>query len=195
MNPKSILGSLGVFSLVFVFLMIPTSPIASAYLGVFRSIGAWVFFSEWGEREVLFQKSPRSGQNSAFTRIEIANRRKLAPDGSGTVRHVDFDAGRLAWLPTAFFIALVLASPLQWPRRLRALALGGVCVQVVVFLCLAFVIWRESSVVGLVSLTPFWADIAARSQSGFLTLLPFLYPVVIWVAVVFRREDFSPAAI
>lgn len=158
---------------------------------VFRAVGGFVFTRDSGERDVRFVPSSREILSPTLARIEIVNRSLMHPDGSGPVRQLDFDAFKLAWQPCAFLIALVVATPLPWSRRLRALGWGLLVVHGVIVLCLAFVIWRESAEVELVSLSPFWSDLAARWQVGFLTLLSLTCPVVIWVLVMFRSGDFA----
>lgn len=182
---SSVLRFFAAFVVIFIVLMLPWPGLA--YMAVFRTVGTWCFSRDADQREVSFLKSP--DKSATFYRIEIANRARLNPDGSGLVRNVDFDVRGFGWKPMALLIALVLASPLPWKRRLVALCWGLFWVQMVVMGLLAFVIWNESSEIGLVTMSPFWKAIANEWQHAFIALFSLAAPVVVWLLVTFRSGD------
>ncbi len=177
------------FAVIFCVLILPWPGWMEGYMAVFRTMGAWCFTRDGGEREVLFVDFPDKAARATFMRIEIANRSLLQPDGSGPVRNLDFDVRRLGWMPPALLIALVLASPLPWKRRVVALCWGVLWVQLVVMTFLAFAIWNESSEVGLVTMSPFWKAIACEWQHNFIAQFSLAAPVVLWLLVTFRSAD------
>jgi hypothetical protein len=159
-------------------------------MAVFRTLGTLCFAREDGRREVLFQDHPDASVRPTFVRVEIANRQRLA-FGSGPVRHLDFDARGLGWRPTALVMALILASPLPWRRRLFALGWGILGVQIVVMVILAFAIWNESSEVGLVTISPFWKVVVSGWQHSMVALFSLAAPILIWLLVTIRGRDFE----
>jgi len=185
---SSVLRFLAAFVVIFIVLMMLPWP-GLAYMAVFRTVGTWCFSRDEGQREVSFLKSP--DKSATFCRIEIANRARLNPDGSGLVRNVDFDVRGFGWKPMALFIALVLASPLPWKRRLVALCWGPLWVQAAVMGLLAFAIWNESSEIGLVTMSPFWKSLAAECQHNFIAHFSLAAPVVVWLLMTFRTGDLA----
>lgn len=188
---RAIARFLAAFVVIFSVLMLPWLGLAKGYTAVFRAIGTRCFSNDEGQREVTFLDSPDKAVRPTFVRIEIANRKLLKPDGSGTVRNLDFDVRGLGWQPTALLMALVLASPLPWGRRLTALGWGLFWVQIVVMGFLAFAIWNESSEVGLVAMSPFWKNIASGWQDSFITQFSLAAPVAVWMLVTFRTGDLA----
>jgi hypothetical protein len=180
---------LAVFAAIFVVLMVPRLGLTEKYMVLFQKLGAACFTRDDGRREVLFLNSPDPLLRPTFARIEIADRQKLQPDGSGPVRHVDFDVRGLGWTPTALFVSLVLASPVPWSRRLAALGLGVAGVQIVIMGFLALAIWNESSEIGLVSMPPFWKGIVTDWQRNLIALFSLAAPVIIWILVTVRGQD------
>ncbi|MFA7345938.1 MAG: hypothetical protein WC003_16685 [Terrimicrobiaceae bacterium] len=188
-SAKSILRFLGVFAVIFTVLMLPWLGLAEGYMAVFRTVGTWCFSRDEDRREVAFLESPDKSARPTYARIEIANRERLKPDGSGLVRNVDFDVRGLGWKPTALLIALVLASPLPWKRRLAALCWGLFWVQAVMMGLLAYIIWNQSSEVGLITMSPFWKTIASAWQHHFIAQFSLAAPVAVWLLVTFRTGD------
>lgn len=154
-------------------------------------MGTWCFTRESGQREVAFVDFPDKSIRPTFAKIEIVNRRLLKHDGSGPVRNLDLDVRGLGWKPTALLMALVLASPLPWKRRVAALCWGVLWMQVVVIGFLTFAIWNESSEIGLVTMSPFWKNLAAQWQHNFIAQFSLASPVVVWLLVTFRNGDSS----
>jgi hypothetical protein len=188
-STRSILRFLATFAAIFIVLILPW--FGPAYMAVFRTVGTWCFSREEGQRKVTFLESPDKSTRPTYARIEIANRARLKPDGSGLVRNVDFDVRGFGWKPMALLMALVLASPLPWKRRLDALCWGLFWVLVVMMVLLAFVIWNESSEIDLVTMTPLWKALASEWQHSFITQFSLAAPVVVWMLVTFRTGDLA----
>lgn len=178
-----------IFVVTFVVLVLPWP--TGGYLGFFRVMATKVFSREDGRREVRFLDATEPALRATRTRVEIANRDLLKPDGSGSIRFFDLDGFRFGWLPTAFLIALVLASPRPMSRRLVALAWGVPFLQLVILGLLEFIIWTESAHVGLVTTGPFFRDLTTHLRLQLAMQISLGAPVLIWMVLTFRREDFA----
>jgi hypothetical protein len=73
------------------------------------------------------------GDDSIDTRVVIVNEALMKPDGSGPVRNLDIGTRGFGSMPLAFLISLILASPVPWPRRSKAVMWGIFWQQVSVF--------------------------------------------------------------
>jgi hypothetical protein len=174
------------FLLFFGLSLIPWPGLPAVCGGYFRAVGQLVFVSASGPRSLEF--APYEAHD---TRIVIINRGLMKPDGSGPVRNLDLDSFDFTWRPVSLLLALILASPVSWPRRVRALVAGGVCLQVFLLFVLGFAIWEESTDVALVLLSPFWKQVADNIAHVLVGQLNIAAPFLIWLVVTFRREDFQ----
>ncbi len=100
----------------------------------------------------------------------------------------------LVVIPLAFFVALLMATPMTNKRRALSLLLGG-------SLCILFSLSRFAILIlagfhgdgphSLYHAGPFWTYILGRLL-GFATEVmatSYLVPLIIWLAVAFRRTD------
>jgi len=173
------------FLILFGLALVPWPRLPAACGGYFRAVGQWVFDSKTGPRSLGFE--PREAHD---TRIVIINRKLMQPDGSGPVRNLEVDSFDFTWRPVSLLLALILASPVSWPRRAWALAVGGVCLQGFLLFVLGFAIWNQSSEVALVTFSPFWKQAAENISHVLVGQLNIAAPFLIWLVVTFRREDF-----
>jgi hypothetical protein len=186
MLPRKTIALFCVRFLVFFGLaLVPWPRLPAVCSGYFRAVGQWVFDSKTGPRSLEFE--PREAHD---TRIVIINRKLMQPDGSGPVRNLDLDSFDFTWRPVSLLLALILASPVSWPRRAWALAVGGVCLQAFQLFVLGFALWKQSSEVALVTLSPFWKQAAENIAHVLVGQLNIAAPFLIWLMVTFRREDF-----
>ena len=98
------------------------------------------------------------------------------------------------YLPTAEVIALILALPIPWSRRWKALFWGLVLVNgfVVLRLEITLLYWFSGDrPFALYSPGPFWSEVlvGAREVVVVSPMLTFAVPVFIWILVTFRRGD------
>jgi hypothetical protein len=175
----------GCFLLLFGLSLIPWPGLPAVCSGYFRAVSQWVFASQAGQRSLEFQPL-----DTHDTRIVIINRELMQPDGSGPVRNLDLDSFDFTWRPGSLLLALILASPVSWPRRGWALIVGGICLQIFLLFVLGFAIWSQSTEVALVSLSPFWKQAADNISHILVGQLNIAAPFFIWLMVTFRREDF-----
>ncbi len=160
------------------------------YGGFFRTLGGWVYGKKDRVSEVSFEPL-RRGDDSSRTRVVIVNEALMKPDGSGPVRNLDIGTRGFGSMPLAILISLILASPVSWPRRCRAMLWGMFWQQVAVFLILGYCIWLDSSEVGLVAFSAIGKDLATGIKNSLAGGLSIAFPIVIWLVVTFRSGDLA----
>ena len=127
------------------------------------------------------------------TAIILANRDLLDQDGQEQRFMLTVDAWQMGWAPTACLMAFALATPISWRRRMWALFWGFLWVHGFILLTLGIFIWNESTRVALVTLTPFWKEIANRLEEQALNPVgpSFFAAALIWLLITFRRQDLA----
>lgn len=162
------------------------------YNGIFRSVGTLVYGRNDRVKEIGFEPLSR-GDHLSYARVVIVNPALMKPDGSGPVRNLDIGTRGFGSTSLALLAGLILASPVSWPRRCRALLWGILWQQVLVFLTLGYCIWLDSAEVGLVSLTSTGKELATGIKNVLAGALAVATPVLLWVLVTFRKGD-EPAS-
>jgi hypothetical protein len=189
---RLILGFLIWFVLIFGLLILPWPGWNEIYGYGFRAVGNAVFARD-GEKRVLYFEAHRQtrGLSAIDTRITIGNRDLVDSSGKGLAAMLGLDTRSIGWLPTALTIALIVATPIPWQRRAWSLMLGLLLIHAFILFSVAIYIWNESTAVSLVTLSPFWKQIADALEYTLVTQMgiSFTVPVLIWIAVLFRRED------
>ncbi|MEE9295748.1 MAG: hypothetical protein V3W34_12405 [Phycisphaerae bacterium] len=105
----------------------------------------------------------------------------------------------LGYMPAAVLIALVLASPVRWRRRLWALLWGLVLVHAFVVVRFAFIllsIFHGDQPYALFRWDPPW-DRVLEEAFIIIAEVPatiYVVPLLIWIAVTFRRKDWEAVA-
>jgi hypothetical protein len=177
---------LGRVALIYVILAIPWPGANKAYGLYFRALGRLAFSADDGRRELSFEAAGENSPRPNDTRIVIVNKALIHPDGSGPVRNLDVSFG---WQSTALLLALILATPIPWLRRGWALLWGLLGIHGFIVMFLGFCIWSESAEISLVTLTPFWKGAVNSGKEALVGQANLAVPVLIWILVTFRRED------
>jgi hypothetical protein len=188
--PRSLRGFLLRFALLFGLLILPWPGWHQAYGAYFRAFAQRVFEEHDGQRRMAF--APVAAPGDPFdTRISMGNRALLDADGKGLLMRTEVDSRSIGWIPTALTLALIVATPIAWSRRIPALAAGLVLVHVFIALTLQTWIWDNSPGVSLLTLSASSKWVADQLQFAFLNQLgaSFTVPVLIWVVVTFQRQD------
>ena len=186
-NP--IVGFMLKFVVLYGSLMILWPVVYGPYCAFFRGVGDLAFRTFWSTDVIRFEGFPyeeRKGEND--TRVEV--HRKRSPRAKGR----NICARDVAYLSTAVFTTLVLASPISWRRRGRAFLVGACLLHVFIVLRLTILIAAMSS-----GNTPdpwlahdsFWtrAVWAAIWRLSLGQPVGYIAAVLIWVLVSLRRED------
>jgi exosortase/archaeosortase family protein len=170
----------GRFVIIFCLALVPWPGFSRQCGNVLRSLGATVFTTSAGQREVKFE-----APDSRNTRAVIVNRALMNPDGSGPVRNLDFNSCGFLWRPLSLLLVLIFATPMSLRCQMLSLALGGYCLLGCLLIALGFAIWNESTAVSLVTLSPFWKDFADQLQVTLVQLATLAAPVFVWLWAVF----------
>jgi len=167
-------------------LAIPWPGFTEVHDHIFRALAQAVFSSDYGQRELTFETPDETPGHPRQLRVAIVNRALMHPDGSGPVRNLD---ASFNFQPAALLIALIFATPVSWKRRGWALLFGLPGLYCVLLFCLGILIWSESAEIGLVTLTPLWHGVTDWTRDLIAAQIQLALPVIIWILVMFRRED------
>lgn len=192
---KPMLVFAGWWLLIYGLLIAPWPGAKPLYASYFRSLGRMIFADNGGQRRLDFQplNDPEHRWPPNFDTAIILANRDLQANGQGKRFMLTVDAWQMGWTPTAFLVALVLASPVPWRRRRWALLWGLLAIHAFVLMTLGIFIWNESTRLYWVTLTPFWKGIANWLES--VALAPvgpsFFAAALIWMLVTLRRQDLA----
>lgn len=178
--------------LIYGMFCIPWPGVRQGYAAFYRSAANGLFGSFGAEGVVRFRPA-QSEQGRFDSEIQVS---KPGCPNLGVLQH---DSILTGYLPMAETIALVLATPILWRRRWKALLYGVLLVNGFVALSVCITLLHLFSIEqpwALFKPGEFWSKVLAR-VSECVTVAPtctFLVPVLIWILVTFRREDFSRLA-
>ncbi|NOS99811.1 MAG: hypothetical protein HOP29_04200 [Phycisphaerales bacterium] len=185
---KPLLAFLAKFLAVLVVLVLPWPGFARVYPAVYHEACNFVYGS-FGPGRVTFGPFSDPKLPGDDTKVTIANLRT----GSGAA--FTRNSRVQGYMPTVFVVALALATPFAWRRRLITLGVGfvGVTGYVVFrqFFFLMFYARQGPSKLfdpgpTLIKVLEFGRWVFVDSFTGL-----FVVPAVIWVAVSFRRRDWE----
>ena len=191
MQTRRIVGFFLKFVVLYGVLMYLWPVVYGPYCAFFRGGGELAFRAFWSTDVIRFEGFPyeeRKAEND--TRVFVARR------GSPQKKAMNICARDVAYLSTAVFTTLVLASPISWRRRGRAFLVGACLLHVFIVLRLTIVIAAISSYN-----TPdpwlmgdsFWTK-AAHAAIPRLSLgqpVGYIAAILIWMLVSLRREDLA----
>ena len=194
MRPALRISLFCVVAIVLYLAMIaPGVPLARAYAVAFRA-GGNLLLHDLAVLRVLgvegrmrFEATPQEPRYDTLVRLE----RLTEPTMSGSV---DVNAAFKAFTPVAFFAALTLASPIPWRRKLTALLVGLLLVQLFVyarFALFALDVFSSDSPLAVVSPAPALRKLLVSTRLVLYSApeITYVVPVAIWLLVAFRRSD------
>ncbi len=199
---------------IYVLLAVPWPGLRGAYRAAFRSVVSGVFAEFGSEGKVRVEyPTEKDRANPAFRPgledLVVALERRTVtwedikqPDGStkrlpvteGGALRVAIETGRVGYVPTALVIALVLATPMPWSRRLKSLVWAIVFVNLFVVVRVALLLtysFAQDSPLQQFHLSALTGKVLAFTYE-FLFVSPtgtVLVPALIWAIVSFTRED------
>ena len=181
---------------IYAVLAAPWPGLARGYAAAYHAAGNAWFGSVGGSGRMVFS-SPATPEATHDTDLTIVNRASRA---QGTSTH---SARITGYLPTIEAVALILATPLPWPRRWRAVLWGLLVSHGLIWLRLEIIalhwftgpdpwcLWQPWGWVDRVLHWAFKVGVVSPTPS-------FVLPVLIWMGVSFRRGDLetllAPAA-
>lgn len=169
-------------------LAVPWPGVTDAYQACFSAAGNVLFRSYAGRGYVSFRPIAAEpyGKDMKVTMI-----REVPPRRRGTTEIKSLNAG---YRPTAFLIALVLATPVAWRRRVWALLWGLLLVNAFVAFRVGLLLFDKFSDPGPLAIFA----LGARAKGVVVGLVRVFYqapemhyviPALIWLLVTFRRGD------
>ena len=181
---------------LYVLLMVLWPVLAASYGQVYRAVANWIFGSPYPGAEVRVVSYASEGDHPSAenrmwdTKVVLLNRR------SRMGGEMPFNIRYGAYVPTSLLVALVVATPIPWRRRGRALVWGLLLMHVYIALRLAVTILNllcGDTPVALFALSPFWQCALACFREVFSrsVVTVFIIPVVLWTLVTFRRCDWQ----
>lgn len=184
------------FTLVIALLIAPWPRVDMGYAKALRVAGEWVFGKFGAKGIVVFRANDEAADTFYDTKIFLGNRDMLKPGGKLETVSVRFSTRYTGYLPAALVVALIAATPVKWRRRLWALGWGLLSVNCFVAFVLFIMIlnqYSESGAIGLYQLTGLSKKLVRAANEIFVGYIGayFAVPVFIWIAVTFRREDWT----
>jgi len=164
--------------------VIPWPGVARTYGAAFRMLSNTLLGSFGSQGIVRFEKPDvESAEWDGVMRFQ--------PRDGGRSWHVKYHSRRWGYLPTVTLIALILATPVSWSRRVRAFGFGLALIHL--FIALRVEVSLLESYLRLTSKSGPGAfrTIAEAVRIALSQVLTtnFVVPCIIWVAVLFRKED------
>jgi hypothetical protein len=166
---------------------VPWPGVREGYSAFYRE-GANLLFGLSGKELMISFRTLRDPSDPAKD-LELVTRRR----GTAAERTTPIDSRLSGYLPTVVVIALTLATPIRWSRRVNAMLWGLVWVNL-------FIALREIPTL-LYTLTspppfheglnPMWSKLAYRVYEviGQVPTTSFIVPALIWLVVTFRGGD------
>ncbi len=182
---KRIAGFVLRFALAYGALVLAWPLLAPAYRPLYCFQGNLLF---QGDARAQFQAR---GEDELDIQIRLTSPKR--PGSQGVMRN---DSRYVGYLPTISLIALILATPIPWKRRRKALLAGLLLVSVFVSLRMALPVVREfskESALQIYELGGFGTWVLGVAQRSLLRAPAswFVVPILIWIVVAFRRQDWE----
>ena len=189
-NLKIVLKFTLLFTVIYIFLLLPQTKIDLKYEKFFRSIGA-VLFEHFGEEGIVFFKEEHG--KGFDTKLFLSKKSMREKNGDYQSTIFPINARRIGWISTAFFISLVFATPVQWKRKIIAMLAGFILVTAYAMIKLRILIlhfYTLSKTIGLyrdpeqVKRIEFWSEFFARPNTPV-----YYFVIIVWLAVCFNKND------
>jgi hypothetical protein len=193
LSEKAIIGTVLRFAIIFLIFICPWPGLNEFYTKYFMALGTAFFSRDEGRQLVEFRSHELiHGFSKLDVQMIVCNRELLDSSGKGQVRESEFDARSIGYVPTALTFALVLATPLPLRRKISSLLYGAILINGLILLSLQVRIWDVSPDLSLLTLPPLLKTIVDDLDYTLLTQMgvSFSAPVLIWMIVTFRRQDF-----
>lgn len=179
--------AVGICFVIYFGLVIPSWPgVREGYRDLYLWTGRTLFQYYGDEGQVNFEAGSEKPETDAVIHLG----KRGVKDGP----RVGINTGRIGYAPTAALIAFVLATPIPWSRRWRALVFGLVLVHLFVIsrIWIQLLFWySEPTPAQLYDPGPFWGEFLGGFYDFYChaPTCSFLGPAFIWLLVCIRRED------
>jgi hypothetical protein len=184
---KAIAGFFLRLALIYTLSIMAWLAIGGAYGAVFRTTAEFLFGSFGRHGFVRFE--PLAMASGDMDTAVLLRNQETRADGRDVI-----SSRRLGYIPTAFLTALVLATPIPFQRRWRALLWGLALIHVYVATrVLLILLWdfNGSHAWALYTPGPFGSALLSGLALLFGAALSGCYigPIFIWIITTFRTSD------
>jgi hypothetical protein len=174
--------------LLYGLLVMPWPGLLASYAAGYGAVGNAIFGS-FGRDGVVRFEPLAAGREKMDTEISIGNLRTRPPP-----KRAEHSARLTGYLPTAEVVALILATPIAWRRRWKALLWGLLLVHGLIALRVTILLlygFSGDHPCALYSPGPFWSNVLTKMYSLCAVWVSFTFvaPIFIWILVTFRRID------
>jgi hypothetical protein len=161
----------------------------------FYVAGATLLFESCGSRAIVYFSQPDDARPDEV-KITFYDRQRVDEHARPIpLMRAAHDVRYGVYIYMAFMMALVLATPVPWRRKGRALFWGLILIHAFTAFRLALLIAQllSSKQVALLGLPWFWKKALLLNVQVFtINILPsFVVAILIWAFLSFRREDWS----
>ncbi len=184
---KRVASFFGRVLLVYALLvLVPWPGLHEGYAAVVRTACSLLNAGSGSSHDVTILRPTDTDRRHVKFRLENRVTRKSVPV-TAKLRETGF-------LPTALLVALVLNTPIPWPRRWKALLWAMLVAVVFTALRLEFFIYSTfatAQALGSGPISPFWERVLFHGNVLLVKspVVSFTVPFVIWALVCFRRDD------
>lgn len=190
----------GIFVIAYGALLLlgSVAKVEDGYRSAIQGVSNKVFRNFWSNGLVFFEDGQDPLGEEMDTAIRMINREAFiaAKKNQTTVYSIRIFCSMRNWgfLITAFFIALVLAAPVPLRRKLISGTIGLLLVQLFVL----FRIWvdiefsmQQNQKLDIVNYGGFGEQVIVTMDAVFAKniVVAFSIPLLIWIFVMFKRED------
>jgi hypothetical protein len=198
---KNVLRFFAALIVAYGLLMIRWPGLVELYGANFAGTAHLLSYRMWGNGPmagtraiVRIEYAPRKDDPDHDVRIAAANAERLR--GYDDISLTRTSSRHLGYMPTVVLISLIIASPVSWLQRVKALMWGLVFIHIFIgfrLVALLLAIFQGDANHCLYSLGP----VGAKLLSIFVGILAealataYVVPLFIWIAVTFRGEDWK----
>jgi len=169
--------------------------VGDGYSAYFRGLGNFLFGKRWENVVISFvpknsqQTTLAEGHRATNISVRIDNKDYHYADGRPVQGELGVNSHLQGYLPTALFLALILATPLGWKQRMKLMGVGLVLLHVFIAVLLWFVIvgYTEVSGIGIYRFGDVMkgfvsnvVQVALVNQIG----ISFVVPMLIWLGCI-----------
>ncbi|MCI0632079.1 MAG: hypothetical protein L0Y44_15645 [Phycisphaerales bacterium] len=188
MHPHRLIAGFFLRLIAIYALLIAVWPLVWFGYGAALSAVSNVAFGELGAATVRFEPSTESSAGAAYDLTLVLRNKRTAALGRLPVSSFYY-----GYVPTALLAALTLATPIRWPRRMRALLGGLALVHAFIAFRLALLLVSNFSGTDLLATfslgragdatISFFAELLASSLTGC-----YIVPVLLWIITTLRPD-------
>ncbi len=178
--------------LFYALLWIPWPPLQQGYAFLYRGAGDLAFRTFGGAGRVYFEAiSPvPTGKDAKDTVAVLVNVK------SGVKGTMEMNSRLMGYLPTAFVVALILATPVPWRRRGWALLGGVILMSAFAGLELALRLldaFSDANPLAVFTFGPWTkgALLIFLNVIGMSPVTAYIAPIFVWIVTTFRRDDWQ----